>query len=108
MAKGFSRPAGDAEGGMMQQIQRLQQQLADAQAELAQETLTATTRGGAIKVTMSGDQKCKSVEISAALLQEPDADMLQDLIMSAVNLALDQSRALASQKLGPLTGGMPF
>ncbi len=108
MAKGFSRPAAGGEGGMMQHIQRLQPQLADAQAELAQETVTATTGGGAIKVTMSGAQKCKSVEISAGLLQEPDADMLQDLIMSAVNLALDQSRALASQKLGPMTSGMPF
>lgn len=108
MAKGFSRPAAGGAGGMMQQMQRLQQELAEAQAKLAGETVTATTGGGAIKVTMNGDQKCKSVEISAGLLQEPDVEMLQDLIMSAVNLALDQSRDLASQRLALLTDGAPF
>ncbi len=106
MAKGFNRPPGG--GGMMQQIQRLQQQLAEAQAKLAEETVTATAGGGAIKVTMSGDQKCKSVEISPDLLKEADAEMLQDLVLSAINLALDQSRELASQRLGPLAGGLPF
>ena len=109
MAKGFNRPAsGGGGGGMMQQIQRLQQQLAEAQAQLAEETVTATAGGGAIKVTMTGDQKCKSVEISPDSLKEADAEMLQDLVLSAVNMALDQSRELASQRLGPLTGGLPL
>jgi len=105
MAKGISRsPAG---GGMMQQMQRLQQQLAEAQSQLAEETVTATVGGGAVKVTMTGDQKCKSVEIASELLKEADPEMLQDLILSAVNLALDQSRARASEMLGPLAGGLP-
>jgi nucleoid-associated protein EbfC len=111
MAKGFNRPGGGASGGgggMMQQIQRLQEQLAEAQAKLAEETVSATVGGGAIKVTMTGDQKCRSVEISADLLKDADAEMLQDLVLSAVNLALDQSRQLASERLGPLTGGLPF
>ncbi len=106
MPKGFSRPPGG--GGMMQQIQRLQQQLAEAQARLAEEVVSASAGGGAIKVSMSGDQKCKSVEISADLLKEADAEMLQDLVLTAVNLALDQSRELAARTLGPLTGGLPF
>ncbi len=93
---------------MMQQIQRLQEQLAQAQAQLAEEMVTATAGGGAIKVTMSGDQKCKSVEISPELLKDADTEMLQDLVLSAVNMALDQSRQLASERLGPLTGGLPF
>src|SRR5512138_747023 len=109
MAKGFNRPAGGAGGGgMMQQIQRLQEQLAQAQAQLAEETVTATAGGGAIKVTMTGDQKCRSVEISAELLKDADPEMLQDLVLSAVNMALDQSRQLASERLGPLSGGLPF
>src|SRR5512135_604917 len=108
MAKGFNRPAGGAGGGRMkQQIQRLQEQLAQAQAKLAEETVTASAGGGAIKVTMTGDQKCRSVEISPELLKDTDADMLQDLVLSAVNLALQQSRDLAAQRLGPLTGGLP-
>lgn len=93
---------------MMAQLQRMQQQLAEVQKKLAEETVTATTGGGAVKVVMSGDQKCKAVEISADLLREADAEMLQDLILSAVNLALDQSRQLASEHLGPLAGGLPF
>ncbi len=93
---------------MMQQIQRLQEQLAQAQAQLADETVTASAGGGAVKVTMTGDQKCRSVEISAELLKDADAEMLQDLVLSAVNMALDQSRQLASERLGPLTGGLPF
>jgi len=93
---------------MMQHIQRLQEQLAQAQAQLAEETVTASAGGGAIKVTMTGDQKCRSVEISPDLLQDADPEMLQDLVLSAVNMALEQSRQLASERLGPLTGGLPF
>jgi DNA-binding YbaB/EbfC family protein len=107
MSKGFSRPAGSAGGGgMMQQMQRLQQQLAEAQTKLAKELVTATVGGGAVKVTMTGSQKCTSVEIAADLLKEDDPEILQDLILSAVNMALDQSRDLASERLGPLAGGL--
>ena len=108
MAKGYNRPTGGQSGGMMQQIQRLQQQMAEAQEKLAQETVTATAGGGAIKVTMTGDQKCQSVEIDPTLLKDVDAEMLQDLVLTAVNLALDKSRELQQQVMGPLAGGLPF
>ncbi len=109
MAKGFNRPAGGGgQAGMMQQLQRLQQQMAEAQEHLAQETVTATAGGGAVKVTMTGNQKCQSVEVDPALLKEADAEMLQDLVLTAVNLALDKSRELQEQVMGPLAGGLPF
>jgi len=108
MAKGYNRPAGGQQGGMMQQIQRMQQQLAEAQERLAEESVTATAGGGAIKVTMTGNQRCTAVEIAPELLKDTDADMLQDLILTAVNLALDQSRELQAERLGPLAGGLPF
>jgi len=109
MAKGFNKgPAMGGQSGMMQQLQRMQQQLAEAQAKLAEETVTATAGGGAIKVTMTGDQKCTAVEINPDLLKDADAEMLQDLVLSVVNMALDQSRELANQRLGPLAGGLPF
>jgi len=108
MAKGFNRPPGGGQGGMMQQLQRLQQQLAEAQERLAQETVTATAGGGAVKVTMTGDQKCQSIEITPDLLEDTDSEMLQDLVLSAVNLALDQSRELQQNLMGPLAGGLPF
>ena len=107
MAKGFNRPAG-GQSGMLQQLQRLQQQMAEAQDKLGQETVEATSGGGAIKVTMTGDQKCQSVEIAPELLKDVDAEMLQDMILSAVNLALDKSRELQAQVMGPLAGGLPF
>lgn len=112
MAKGFNRGMGGGGGGMggqsgmMQQMKRLQEQMEAAQAKLAEETVTASVGGGAVKVTMTGDQRCLSVAIDPEILKDADPEMLQDLILSAVNLSLDQSRDLASSRLGPLTGGL--
>ena len=110
MAKGFNKgpQRGGGQAGMMQQLQRMQQQLAEAQEKLAVETVTATAGGGAIKVVMTGDQKCQSVEISPDFMKDADAEMLQDMVLSAVNMALDQSRELQEKLMGPLAGGVPF
>ena len=109
MAKGFNKgPAMGGQTGMMQQLQRMQKQMEEAQAKLAVETVTTTVGGGAIKVVMTGDQKCQSVEINPELLKDMDAEMLQDLVLSAVNMALDQSRELQQKLMGPLAGGLPF
>ena len=111
MAKGFNRPGGmknkaAASGNIMAKIQQMQQQMEEAQAKLAEETITATAGGGAVKITMSGDQVCKGVEIDPALLQDADAEMLQDLILTAINLSLEKVRELQSQRMGPLAGGL--
>jgi hypothetical protein len=95
-------------GGMMQQMQRLQEQLMQAQEQLAEETLTHSAGGGAIKITITGDQRIMGVEIDPDLVKDGDVEMLQDLILTAVNGALDASRALAAERLGPLSGGLPF
>ena len=94
--------------GMMQQIQKLQEQLVQAQEQLAQETVDYSAGGGAIKVVMTGDQRCQSVEIDPELLKDLDVGMLQDLVLAAVNGALEASRNMASERLGPLAGGLPF
>jgi DNA-binding YbaB/EbfC family protein len=107
MAKGFNAPKKNPMG-MMQQMQRLQEQLQQTQEQLALETVTYTAGGGAITVVATGDQRCQSVKIDAELLKDGDVEMLQDLILTAVNGALDASRELASQRLGPLAGGLPF
>lgn len=93
-------------GGMMQQIKKIQEQMEAAQAQLAEETTTASVGGGAVKVIMTGNQVCKSIEIDPNLLMETDIDMLQDLVLSAVNLALEQSRQMAAERMGPLAGGL--
>ena len=59
-------------------------------------------------MAMTGDQRCQSVVIDPELLKDIDVDMLQDLVLAAVNGALDASRAMASERLGPLAGGLPF
>ncbi len=109
MAKGYNRPPGGGGmggGGMMGQLRKMQEQLAAIQAQLAEETVTASVGGGAVKVTMTGDQKCKAVVIDPELLKDADAEMLQDLLLSAINMALDQSRALQAERMGPLAGGL--
>jgi len=108
MAKGFNKGQQMGGGGMMQQIQRLQKQMEEAQAKLAEETVIATAGGGAIKVVMTGDQVCKSVEISPDFMKDADAEILQDMVLSAVNMALDQSREIQQKLMGPLAGGLPF
>lgn len=92
--------------GMMAQIQKLQDELERAQTELADEVIVASAGGGAVKVTMSGTQECRAVEISASLMEEGDTEMLQDLVMLAVNQAIQDSQVMAARHLGPLAGGM--
>jgi len=108
MAKGYNAPKSSGKGGMMGQIQRLQEQLAEAQARLADEVVSATAGGGAVKITVTGDQHCKAVEIDPDILKDADVEMLQDLILTALNSALDKSREMAADRLGPLASGLPF
>lgn len=110
MAKGFKGPKGMGGNpmGMMGQLQKLQEQLQQAQEKLAEETVSGTAGGGAVKVTVTGDQKVTAVEIDPAVLEDADVEMLQDLIFTAVNAALDKSRELAADRLGPLAGGLPI
>jgi DNA-binding YbaB/EbfC family protein len=107
MTKGYNRPASMGGGGMMQQLKRLQEQMEQTQAELAEQTVEASVGGGAVKVIMTGDQKCKSISLAPDLLKDADPEMLQDLILSAVNLALEQSSQLREQKMAPFLSGMP-
>lgn len=108
MAKGFNKMPAMGGNPMMAQLQKLQAQMAAAQEQLAIETVSATAGGGAIKVTMTGDQKCKAIEIDPDFLKDADAEMLNDMVLTAVNLALDMSRELQQKMMGPLAGGLPF
>jgi len=101
-------PRGMGGMNMMKQLQQLQTQMEQAQQALAEETVTATVGGGVISVTSTGDQKITAIEIAPEILEDADVEMLQDLILTAVNSALDQSRELANDRLGPLTQGLPF
>lgn len=106
MPKGFNLPKGQNPMNMMQQLQKLQEQIQLTQAQLAEETVSATVGGGAVTVVMTGDQRCRSVEIDKELLADGDVEMIQDMVLTAVNAALDKSREHAAERLGPLTGGL--
>ena len=104
MAKG--KGLGMPGKGMMDQIQKLQRQLEEAQAAIAEEVVEGSAGGGAVKVFMTGAYECKQVEISPDVLAEGDVEMLQDLVLAAINLAVSESQEMAAQRLGPLTGGL--
>jgi DNA-binding YbaB/EbfC family protein len=108
MAKGYKAPKAMKQGGMMNQLQRLQEQLQETQAKLADEIVSATAGGGAVTVSVTGDQRCTSVEIDPELIKDGDVEMIQDLVLTAVNNALDKSREMAAERLGPLATGLPF
>jgi DNA-binding YbaB/EbfC family protein len=108
MAKGFKGPKGQNPMGMMGQLQKLQEQLQQAQAQLAEEIVTGTAGGGAVKVSVTGDQRCTAVEIDPEIVKDGDVEMIQDLVLTAFNNALEKSRELAAERLGPLAGGLPF
>jgi DNA-binding YbaB/EbfC family protein len=108
MAKGYKKNKGQNPMNMMGQLQKLQEQIQTVQAQLAEETVTASAGGGVVKVTVTGDQLCHSIEIDPEILQDADVEMLQDLLLTAFNSAIEQSRDLAADRLGPLTGGLPF
>ena len=113
MAKGYGRPMGGGKkgmpggGNMMNQLKVMQEQMEAMQAQVAQETVTASVGGGVLKITMTGDQVCKSVEINPEMLADADAEMLQDLLLSAINSALEQSKDLANTRMSSVTGGLP-
>jgi len=103
MAKGYKQPQMSRNSGMMGQIAKLQEQMAKAQEDLAEETVTETVGGGVITITMTGDQQCLSITIDPEILKDPEVEMLQDLIVTGINKALDSSRALTEEKMKPFS-----
>jgi len=93
-------------GSMMKQAQKLQTQMLKLQEELAEKTVEATAGGGMIKVIANGRQQILSIQIEKEVVDPADVDMLQDLILAAVNDALLKSQEMVSAEMGKLTGGM--
>lgn len=91
---------------MMAQVQQMQQQMQEAQAELANETVTASAGGGVVKATVTGAQELTSIEIDPEAVDPDDVEMLQDMVLAAVNEAMNSSQEMASKKLGGITGGL--
>ncbi|MAT97811.1 MAG: YbaB/EbfC family nucleoid-associated protein [Anaerolineaceae bacterium] len=93
-------------GGLMNQMQQMQEQMANAQAALEEETITVTAGGGAISIVITGHQRIESIKVDPELLTPDDAEMLQDMLVAGVNAAIEQSQALAAERMEGITGGM--
>jgi DNA-binding YbaB/EbfC family protein len=91
---------------MLQQVQKMQNDMQVAQEELKQETVTASAGGGMVTVEVTGDLHVKSIAIDPAAVDPEDAEMLGDMVLAAVNEALRAAQELAEKKMGGLTGGL--
>ena len=80
---------------MLGQVQKMQQEMATAQAALESETLTVTAGGGAISVVITGHQRLRNITIDPELLNPEEAEFLQDMLVAGINAAIEQSQALA-------------
>jgi DNA-binding YbaB/EbfC family protein len=91
---------------LMKQAQKMQEQLAAAQEELASRTFEGTAGGGVVTATVSGAQELLSVTIDPSVVDPDDVEMLQDLVVAAVTQAMKAAAEEAGDQLGGLTGGM--
>ena len=93
-------------GNMMKQAQKLQAKMLRMQEELADKTVEATAGGGMIKAVANGRQQILSIKIEKEVVDPDDVEMLQDLILAAVNDALAKSQEMVSGEMNKLTGGL--
>ncbi len=91
---------------MMKQAQKLQKKMLQAQQDLATKTVEASSGGGMVKVVANGAQKIESIVLEKEVVDPEDVEMLQDLVLAAVNDALKKSQDMVSTEMGKLTGGM--
>ncbi len=91
---------------LMKEAQKMQAKIAKMQEELKEKTVEASSGGGMVKVVCNGQQEIINIEIEPELLEEKDVEMLQDLILVAVNEALRRSREIAEEEMGKITGGL--
>jgi len=93
-------------GGMAQQLQKLQQEMLETQEALGDEVVEVTAGGGAVTVAITGHQRIQSISIDPEVVDPEDVEMLQDLIVAAVNEAIEKSQTLAAERMSGLTGGL--
>lgn len=91
---------------LMQQAQKMQAGLAQAQEELAKVTVTGTSGGGAVSATVNGQGDVTAISISKDVVDPNDVEMLEDMVLEAIKDGIKKSRELASSKMGALTGGL--
>ena len=93
-------------GNVMKQAQKLQAKMQRLQEEMAEKTIETTSGGGMVKVVASGKQQIVSIQIEKEVVDPDDVEMLQDLILAAVNDALLKSQEMVTREMSKLTGGL--
>ncbi len=95
-------------GKLMKQAQEMQAKMAKIQEELAQKEVEASSGGGMVTVRMNGQQEVLAIKIDPEVFKEGDQEMLEDLVVAAVNEARRRSLDLAKEEMSKLTGGLPI
>ncbi len=93
-------------GNLMKQAQKMQSQMAKIQEEMASRTVEATAGGGMVTAVANGKQEIVSVRIEKEVVDPEDVEMLQDLLVAAVNEALKKSQEMVSEEMSKITGGL--
>ncbi|MDE6356964.1 MAG: YbaB/EbfC family nucleoid-associated protein [Eubacteriales bacterium] len=99
-------PGGMNMGNLMKQAQKMQKQMEEMQNELETKEFEVTSGGGAVKIVITGKKEIKSIEIDKDVVDPDDVEMLQDLMMTAVNEAIRQVEESVNGQMSKLTGGM--
>lgn len=102
MGKGFDL------GGLLKQAQQLQERIAGVQDELAERTAEGRAGGGLVTAVVNGKLEVLSVTLDPSLLQQPDQEMLQDLVVAAVNEGIRAAQRLVADEMQKVTGGLPL
>lgn len=108
--RGLGLPGAAGGGGnmnnLLSQMQKLQKEMEKTQADLATQEISASAGGGMVSVVVTGDQQVKSITIKPEAVSADDVELLQDMVLAAVNEALQKAKDLEQSKLGGLTGGL--
>ena len=107
MAKGFGGMGGMNMNALMKQAQKMQKQMEEAQAALAEQVIETTSGGGAVKVSITGKKEIKEIKINPEVVDPDDVEMLEDLILTSVNEALRQADEVANGTMSKIAGGGP-
>ena len=106
LPRGMGQSAGGGKNNMMKQIQKMQEEMQKTQEALEEQEFIGTAGGGAVSVTVTGSKVVAGVKIDPEVIDEDDIEMLEDLIVVAVNEAMTKADETANTEMGKLTGGI--